>query len=62
MTSQPRRDREPAPLTEDELATVSGGPTEELFGNYNFLLEVGGTGSGPAAGGFKPPLGNGKGS
>lgn len=32
----------PESLTDDALDGVSGGPTEELFGAYNFLLEADG--------------------
>jgi len=63
MSSQPRRDVQPATLTDDQLAELSGGPTEELFGSYHFGFEVaGGDVPGPVIDRFRPPLGSGKGS
>ena len=38
--TESRTKAKPAALKDDELEAVSGGPTEELFGNYHFLLEV----------------------
>ena len=41
-TKGERGDLPPTSLTEDELARISGGATEELKGSHNFLLEVAG--------------------
>ena len=62
MTGKPRREAAPAALADKQLTTVCGGPTEELYGNYNFLLEVAGVAPDARPRQFTPPIGNNKGS
>ena len=60
--TESRTKAKPAALKDDELEAVSGGPTEELFGNYHFLLEVAETGSNRTPVRTKRPLGTDDGS
>ena len=57
--NDPKPRREPTHRLEDaELDAVSGGPTEELYGNYHFVV----AGPDPRPNGLTPPIGSGKGS
>ena len=58
MTDQTQRRDPTHRLADAELDAVSGGPTEELFGAYHFVVAR----PDPRPNGLTPPIGSGKGS